>query len=144
MKLEENAILMNQSFKNKIELIEATGQLLFDNGYVEKDYIQSMKDRENTVSTYMGNLICIPHGTDEGRKYIKKTGISIVQIPDGVDFGGGDKPVKVAFGIAGVGDEHLDLLSKIAIFCSEVENVEKIVSATSKQEIINMLEAAEA
>ncbi|WP_172574240.1 PTS sugar transporter subunit IIA, partial [Ligilactobacillus agilis] len=87
--------------------------------------------------------IAIPHGTDDGKKYIKKTGISIVQIPMGVDFSSDDdansEVVTVVFGIAGLNGEHLNILSQIALFCSDVRNVAKLADAQSKDEIINLL-----
>jgi PTS system mannitol-specific IIA component len=49
----------------------------------------------------------------------------------------------VVFGIAGVDNEHLDILQKIAIFCSDVDNVVKLVSASSVEEIISLLEEVE-
>ena len=110
---------------------------------IEPGYIDSMIARNNDVSTYMGNFIAIPHGTDEGKKHIKKTGISVVQIPMGVDFSNPDDDteqlVTVVFGIAGLNNEHLNLLSQIAIYCSDVSNVAKLADAQSPQEVIDLL-----
>lgn len=143
MLLQEKDILLGQEFATKEEAIKAAGQLLVDNGYVDADYVPAMLERENIVSTYMGNFIAIPHGTDEAKKSILNTGISVLQIPGGVSFASPedteDKMVFVVFGIAGKDGEHLEVLSKIAIFCSEQENVVKLFNATSKQEIIDLL-----
>lgn len=143
MLLTEKDILLNQKFSSKEEAIKKAGEILVDNGYVDNDYVNAMLDRENIVSTYMGNFIAIPHGTDEAKKSIKNTGISIIQVPDGVSFATPDdkedKLVFLIFGIAGKDGEHLDLLSKIAIFCSEQENVVKLYNAKTKEEIINLL-----
>lgn len=147
MLLNKNDILINQEIKNKEEAITKAGEILVKNGYVDKDYIQAMIDRENIVSTYMGNFIAIPHGTDEAKKSIKNTGLSIIQIPNGVSFANEndteDKLVFIVFGIAGKDGEHLDLLSKIAIFCSDENNVIKLVNAKSEEEIINLLSEKE-
>ncbi|MBF0713745.1 PTS sugar transporter subunit IIA [Gemella sp. GH3] len=143
MLLTEKDILLNQKFSSKEEAIKKAGEVLVKNGYVDNDYIQAMLDRENIVSTYMGNFIAIPHGTDEAKKSIKNTGISIIQVPEGVSFAtpedNDDKLVFLIFGIAGKDGEHLDLLSKIAIFCSEQENVVKLYNAKTNEEIINLL-----
>ncbi|WP_257150939.1 PTS sugar transporter subunit IIA, partial [Bacillus thuringiensis] len=56
------------------------------------------------MSVYMGNFIAIPHGTDESKKEVLKTGVAIVQVPRGVNFGTVENP-KIAtmlFGIAGI------------------------------------------
>lgn len=145
MHLTENMVLLNQSYANKEEAIRACGRLLVDNGCVDEDYIEAMIERNKLVSTYMGNFIAIPHGTDEAKKYVKKTGICVIQVPQGVQFGEPDSEdlATVLFGIAGIENEHLDLLQKIAIFCSEVENVVKLADAKSKEEIIRLLEEAE-
>ena len=117
-------ILMNQVIKTREEAIRLTGKLLVDRGYVQQTYIEKMLEREELTSTYIGNLVAIPHGTDEGKKEILESGIVIIQIPNGVDFGDGSI-VKLIFGIAGKGDEHLDILSNIAIVVSDITNVHK-------------------
>ncbi|MEG2294822.1 MAG: PTS sugar transporter subunit IIA [Carnobacterium sp.] len=135
-------IKLNQHFTTKESAIRAAGEVLVLAGYVEADYVDAMVQRENDVTTYMGNFIAIPHGTDEAKKYIKKSGISIVQVPNGVDFGTPEeeKMVTVLFGIAGVENEHLDILSQIAIFCSDIDNVVELASAQTAEEIVALLQ----
>ena len=139
MELKAKNILLNQTFSTKEEAIKAVGTLLVEDGAVEESYIDSMLDREKVVTTHMGNFVAIPHGTDEG----KETSITIAQVPQGVNFAPGEDEEKMAmmiFGIAGVGNEHLDVLSKIAVFCSDVENVVRLANADSAEEIIAMFE----
>ena len=135
-------IKLNQHFTTKESAIRAAGEVLVLAGYVEADYVDAMVQRENDVTTYMGNFIAIPHGTDEAKKYIKKSGISIIQGPNGVDFGTPEeeKMVTVLFGIAGVENEHLDILSQIAIFCSDIDNVVELASAQTAEEIVTLLQ----
>ncbi|MBE3578419.1 MAG: PTS sugar transporter subunit IIA [Caldanaerobacter subterraneus] len=137
--LNEKNILLNLPSESKIEAIERVGNLLVENGYVEKDYIEGMKKREEDITTYIGNGVAIPHGVSEYVKYIKKSGIVIAQYPDGVDFGDGNRAY-IVIGIAGKGDEHLNILSKIALTCQYEENVEKLKKAKTPQEIIEILE----
>ena len=120
--LKESNILLNQEFTSKYDAIRVAGQLLVDNGYVEKEYIEKMIEREDMLSVYIGNFIAIPHGTEDAKKFVNKSGISVIQVPNGVNFDGSsdDKLVTMVFGIAGIGNEHLDILSKIAIYCSEI------------------------
>ena len=119
MNLKKQDIRLGQEISNKEEAIRKAGEILVENGYVDADYIPAMLEREEIVSTYMGNFIAIPHGTDEAKKSIKSTGISIIQIPGGVSFSKPedtkDKMVFIVFGIAGKDGEHLELLSKIAV-----------------------------
>ncbi|MER1957309.1 MAG: PTS sugar transporter subunit IIA [Solibacillus sp.] len=137
--LAEENILLNQQLATKEEAIRLAGQILVDNRYVEADYIEKMLEREAMTSTFMGNLVAIPHGTDDAKKDVKESGISIIQVPDGVDFGDGNI-VKLIIGIAGKGGGHLDILSNIAITVSDIENVENIVAATSAKSILSFFE----
>ncbi len=115
-------IKLNQTVSSKEEAIKLAGQTLIDNGYVTEDYISKMFEREETSSTFMGNFIAIPHGTEEAKSEVLHSGISIIQIPEGVEYGEGNT-AKVVFGIAGKNNEHLDILSNIAIICSEEETL---------------------
>lgn len=137
--LSAENILLNQQIATKEEAIRLAGQMLVEKGYVESGYIEKMLEREEMTSTFMGNFVAIPHGTDAAKKEVKETGITIIQVPNGVDFGDGNI-VKLIFGIAGKGNDHLDILSNIAIAVSEEENVEKIVKATSPNDILSFFE----
>ncbi|MCY1620076.1 PTS sugar transporter subunit IIA [Staphylococcus pettenkoferi] len=135
-------IYLNQSISTQEEAIQQAGQALVKSGAVTEGYIQSMKEREQLVSTFMGNGLAIPHGTDEAKTEVIESGLSLIQIPEGIDWDG--ETVKVVVGIAGKDGEHLDLLSKIAITFSEEENVERIVNAQSAEEIKQVFEEADA
>ena len=137
--LSEENIVLNKVLTTKEEAIRFTGQVLVDRGYVESAYIEKMLEREEMTSTFMGNFVAIPHGTDDAKTEVKNSGLAIIQVPNGVDFGDGNI-VKLIIGIAGKGDEHLEILSNIAIVVSEVENVEKIVSASTVEEVLSFFE----
>ncbi|CAH0345847.1 PTS sugar transporter subunit IIA [Bacillus sp. CECT 9360] len=137
--LSTENILLNAEVNGKENAIRLTGQVLVEKGYVEPAYIEKMLEREELTSTYMGNFVAIPHGTEDAKKSVKESGITIIQVPEGIDFGGGNI-VKLLIGIAGKGNEHLEILSQIAIVCSEEENVIAIVNATSKEEIMAFFE----
>ncbi|MEW9109280.1 MAG: PTS sugar transporter subunit IIA [Cytobacillus gottheilii] len=137
--LTADNIILNKGFTNKEEAIKFTGQILVDKGYVDQEYVEKMLEREELSSTFMGNFVAIPHGTDDAKKSVNTSGLAIVQVPDGVDFGGGNI-VKVLIGIAGKDGAHLEILSQIAIVCSEEENVEKIVKAASAEEILSLFD----
>ncbi|ENI5452725.1 PTS sugar transporter subunit IIA [Staphylococcus pseudintermedius] len=140
--LRDENILLNQSISTQEEAIEKAGQLLVDSGVVKAGYIQAMKDREQIVSTFMGNALAIPHGTDEAKNDVIASGLSLLQIPEGLLWNG--EEVKVVIGIAGKDGEHLDLLSQIAMTFSEEENIHKIVNAASPQAIRQVFEEADA
>lgn len=139
--LLEDHIFINQSFATKDEAIRFAGRVLVDGGYVEESYIEAMVERDQMTSTYMGNDVAIPHGTEEAKKAVLKSGLTIIQVPDGVDFDG--KKVRLIFGIAGKDGTHLNILSAIAVTCSDMENVEKMVTAQSARELLDMIHIEE-
>ncbi len=137
--LTKDNIRLNETVGTKEEAIRLTGSILVDKCYVDAGYIEKMLEREELTSTYMGNFLAIPHGTEDSKQFVKESGISFIQVPQGVDFGNGNI-VKLLIGIAGKNNEHLDILSNIAIVCSEEENIEKLVNATTAEEILAIFE----
>lgn len=106
-------IVLKQPSVSKAEAIERAGKMLMNSGYVTEAYIRGMHAREEKFSTYIGNGVAIPHGENEVKDQIKASGIVVLQYPDGVDFGDG-KIAKLVIGIAGKGNEHIQLLANIA------------------------------
>ncbi|MCC8015585.1 MAG: PTS mannitol transporter subunit IICBA [Eubacterium sp.] len=119
----KEGIKLGQKPVTKEEAIRAAGDLLKKLGYVDQEYVDSMQEREKLVSTYMGMGVAIPHGTSEAKHGVKKTGIVFLQYPEGVDFG--DEKAQLVFGIAGIGTEHMDLLSKICTILEDEDVLEK-------------------
>lgn len=135
--LSTENVLLNETAATKEEAIRMAGQILVDNGYVDESYLEQMQEREKMTTTYMGNSVAIPHGTEDAKKAVKHSGLSIIQLREGVDFGDGNI-AKIIIGIAGKDNEHLEILSQIAIVCSEEENVEELIQADSKETLISM------
>lgn len=117
-------VKLGQASVTKEEAIQAAGELLKSIGCVGDGYIAAMQEREKLVSTYMGLGVAIPHGTTQAKGEVKKSGIVMLQYPDGVDFGA--EKAQLVFGIAGVGDEHLDLLANISNALEDEDLLEKL------------------
>ncbi|HEM5336305.1 TPA: PTS sugar transporter subunit IIA [Streptococcus suis] len=141
MEIQHNLIKLNQAFSTKEDAIRFCGQQLVAAGHVNEAYIEAMIERNQELSVYMGNFIAIPHGTDAAKKEVLSSGITIVQVPAGVNFGTEADPkiATILFGIAGLGNEHLDIIQKISIFCADVDNVVKLADAQSEDEVITLL-----
>ena len=133
----KEGILLNQKAATKEEAIRQAGQLLVDRGCVDPSYIDAMLEREKIVTTYMGMGLAIPHGTTQAKGTVKKTGIVFVQYPDGVPFG--DEKAQLVFGIAGIGDEHLDMLAKVATALDDEEVIEKMKTTNDVDWILKQL-----
>lgn len=118
---------------------EAAG-ILESAGAVTSAYLDAMRQRENTVSTYMGNELAIPHGTNETKNEILESALSIVRYDGGVDWDG--EHVTFVVGIAGKGDEHLEILSQIAILFSEEDDVAKLKAAGTPEDLFAIVSAA--
>ena len=140
--LTPETIELKASLQSQEEAIRRAGTLLVENGHVEERYIDSMFEREKSVSTFMGNAVAIPHGTGDSKQWITTSGLSIITVPEGVEYGDGNV-AKLVIGIAGKGDEHLEILSKIATVCEDEDNVEQIVRAETKEELLAFFEEVE-
>lgn len=135
--LRKEGVKLNLTPVSKEEAIQAAGELLAQLGYVDASYADAMQEREKLVSTYMGMGVAIPHGTSQAKGTVKKTGIVLLQYPEGVDFG--DEKAQLVFGIAGIGDEHLDLLSKICGMLEEEEILETFKTTSDVDWVMEQL-----
>ena len=135
--LKKENILLNQRFDSKEAVIREVGKIMQESGYVDHEYTKGMLDRENEAPTHFGIGLAIPHGTNETKAAIKKSGLVVFTIPQGVKWD--DETVKLVIGIAGVGDEHLSILSNVATKIDNEEIVNDIVANKSQDEIYEIL-----
>jgi PTS system mannitol-specific IIC component len=139
--LPDEAIVLEGTARTREEAIDEAGQLLVATGAVEPAYVASMHERERSVSTYVGNQLAIPHGTNEAKASIHSTGLSFIRYPDGIDWKGNGELAHFVVGIAGAGDDHLTLLGGIAHVFLDKEKVAVLKAATSKAEVTAALES---
>ena len=123
----------------KDEAIQEAGQILVDAGAVTAAYVDAMYEREKSVSTYMGNFLAIPHGTNEAKDAIKASALSVVRYDNPIDWDGNE--VRFAVGIAGLNNGHLEILGKIAVIFSDMDEVDKMIAAGSADEVYELLNA---
>lgn len=128
--LYEENVRVNCKAESKEQVIRMVGQMLVDSGYVDQPYVEAMLEREKSFSTFMGNGLALPHGVESAKKDIKASGIAVMTFPEGIDWGG--ETVKVVIGIAGVGEEHLQILSVVADKMLDEEAAEKIANGDVK------------
>jgi len=120
------------------EAIHEAGRILVETGAVHPGYVDSMLAREATVSTFMGNGLAIPHGTNEAKDEIVRSALSFIRYPTPIDWDGDE--VRFVVGIAGLNNEHLEILSKIAILFSEDDDVQSLVEAANADELFAILQ----
>ena len=124
--LQRKNIIVKCDPLTKEDAIKKAGQLLADSGYVDQEYVAAMLEREKTFSTFMGNGLALPHGVEAAKKQVKASGISVVTFKEPIDWDG--NPVQTVIGIAGVGDEHLEILSMVAEAMLDEEICENFAS----------------
>lgn len=135
--LTADTIRLHGTATSREEAIAEVGELLVSSGAVTDEYVTAMFARESSVSTYMGNLLAIPHGTNESKDEVVRSAVSVVRYDDVIDWGG--NPVRFVIGIAGKGDSHLEVLGAIALVFSDMAAVEELLHATSSEQILDRL-----
>lgn len=129
-------IRLSGSAKSRDEAIAEAAEMLIEAGAVTPAYRDSMFARESSVSTYMGNLLAIPHGTLEGGDEVLNSALAIIRYDEPIDWDGNE--VRFVIGIAGKDGTHMDSLGMIAQVFSEIEIVEELLSAESKQQFTDI------
>ena len=139
--LDLDSIVLDGRARSAEEAITEAGALLVDAGAVDPSYVDAMHERERSVSTYMGNGLAIPHGTNDAKGSIRRTGISFVRYAEPVDWNG--KPAEFVVGIAGAGKDHLALLTQIAQVFLDPAEVAKLRAARTPEDVKAVLVVAD-
>ena len=136
--LSRDAIVLGGQARDRDAAITEAGQLLVASGAVDQAYVDAMHERETSVSTFMGNGLAIPHGTNEAKGSIHRSALSFVRYDDGIDWNG--KQAEFVVGIAGAGDDHLALLRSLATVFADESQVARLRAATSADEVLAVLD----
>ena len=139
--LEKKNIVLNCKPVSPEEAIKAVGKRMVESGYVEESYIQGMLDREASFSVAIGSHVAIPHGTEESRRAIKKTGLIVMTYPEGIQWG--DELVRLVVGIASTGEDHLGILGKIVEVAETEEDTDKLVDDATVDQLYKLLNGLE-
>jgi PTS system mannitol-specific IIC component len=132
--LVADSVVLNGTATTRDAAIDEAGRLLLDRGAVDRGYIDAMHEREESVSTYMGSFLAIPHGTNAAKDHIMKSAVSVIRYPNGIDWNG--KEVKFVVGVAGINNEHLQILSSIAKVFTNKAQVAQLEAATTVDEVL--------
>jgi mannitol/fructose-specific phosphotransferase system IIA component len=137
--LSKDRISLQANATDKADAIRKAGELLVTSGCVLPQYVDGMLAREQSMSTSLGNGIAIPHGIFENREHILKTGISVLQLKDGVEWDEGEK-VFMVIGIAASSDEHVGVLSNLAEAVDNEEILAELLKTTDPDVVVKHLE----
>lgn len=139
--LAEGSIRLDSTAADRDDAIRQAGQALLDAGAIDESYIDAMLERENSVSTFVGEGVAIPHGTLAGKDAVKDDAIVVLRFPNGVDWDGND--VSVAVGIAARGNGHIALLSQLATILLDPDKAAALRGATTKEQVYELLTSDE-
>ncbi|MFD1546354.1 PTS sugar transporter subunit IIA [Nonomuraea guangzhouensis] len=135
--LDPRAVLLHERAADRDDAIRRCGRALVDVGAVAEPYIEAMLEREQTISTYVGEGVAIPHGTAAAKEVVRHDAICVVRFPDGVDWGG--EPVTLCVGIAAKNDGHVRLLAALADILLDPDRARTLREATEVGQVIKEL-----
>ncbi len=139
--LSESAVVVGRTAADRNEAIALVGSILVAEGCVTSAYVAQMQQREEIVSTYLGNGISLPHGTNEAKEFVLRTGLAVAQFPDGVPWG--EEPAHLVIGLAATSDEHLRVLARLGTILGDEELCRRLGSTLDAAEIHRALTAPE-
>jgi PTS system mannitol-specific IIA component/phosphocarrier protein FPr len=135
--LGRNGIRLGLAAADKWDAIRQCGALLDELGAVDPGYADAMLERERSVSTYIGEGVAIPHGTDAARALVHHTTLGVLQFPAGVDWDG--QRVTLCVAIAAKGEEHVAVLSALAQILMEPKAAERLRTSSDVDEVHRLL-----
>lgn len=135
--LSAEAVRLGLGATDKEDALRQCGAVLVEIGAAGPAYADAILEREQSVSTYMGEGFAIPHGTDASREHINRAALAFLQFPGGVDWNG--KECFVCIAIASKSDEHIGILQSLAMVLSDQESAKRLRETTSVDEVLELL-----
>ena len=137
--LDRKNIVLNCKSVTPEEAIKACGKRMVESGYCTEGYVQGMIERNAGFPVAIGSHVAIPHGTNESREFIQKTGLVVMTYPEGIVWGEDEELVRLVIGIASQGEEHLDILNRIVEVCETEEDTDALVDSATVEELYKKL-----
>jgi mannitol/fructose-specific phosphotransferase system IIA component len=139
--LKREAVRLGLRAVSRTEAIQQAGEVLVEIGAVDAAYVDAMHDREEVLSSYVGEDFALPHGTDASRKFIRRPAVAFLQYPEGIDWSG--DPVRACIAIAAHSDEHTEVMARLAQILLDPDKAELLKSSSDPQDIVDLLEPGE-
>jgi PTS system mannitol-specific IIA component len=138
--LDRTAVRLDATATGRDDAIRQCGEALVRAGAVDPAYVDTMVERERSVSTYMGEGVAIPHGTLDGKEAVRHDAVSFVRFPGGVDWDGNE--VVLCIGIAARGDGHVHLLAQLAQILMDPDRARALRESDDVDEVVRLLQPA--
>lgn len=112
LSLPPDLIRLGAAPAGKEAAIREAAQLLIAAGCIDPAYADSMIRRETVANTFLGHGVAIPHGMVDDRNLVRRNGIAILQVPDGVVWNDG-QTARLVVAIAAQSDAHIAILRRL-------------------------------
>ncbi|GAM06244.1 phosphoenolpyruvate--protein phosphotransferase [Novosphingobium sp. MBES04] len=139
----EELVRIDARVVNKVDAIRQVGQLLAAAGCVSPDYEDSMVAREEIANTFLGAGVAIPHGLGEDKGKVRRDGIAILQLRDGVEWNPGQR-AHIVVGIAANSDNHIAILRRLTRLIQDEARLEDLRTTGNPDDFRRALWADEA
>ena len=140
--LDPAAVRRGGGGADRDDAIRRTGAALVDTGAVQAAYVDAMLEREQSISTFVGEGVAIPHGTLEAKALINRDALSFVRFDPPVDWDGMGE-VTVAIGIAAKDNGQVEVLQELASILLDPDRAAALRAATSAEEVTELLKPTE-
>jgi PTS system mannitol-specific IIA component len=136
--LDARAVRLSERADDRDDAIRRCGQTLVDIAAVDPTYVAAMLEREQSISTYVGEGVAIPHATLAGKSAVRRDALAVLRFPAGVDWGG--EAVTVCVAIAAGGDGHVAILSELAQILLDPDRARELREATEVDDVLRLLQ----
>lgn len=135
--LTASAVRLGLDATDRFEAVRLAGEVLVEVGAIAPAYVEAMREREEIMSSYVGEGFAIPHGTDESRRHVNRAAFAFLQFPRGIDWDGDE--VRACIAIASKGDEHVSVLAKLAELLLDGPRAERLRTTDDPDEVVLLL-----
>jgi PTS system mannitol-specific IIA component len=135
--LQLAGIELSATASSREEAVVFCGNKLVALGAVNADYVSAMWEREQILSSCLGEGFAIPHGTDASRAFVNFDQLVFVRFQEPIAWE--DQEVRVCIGIAAKGDAHVDILGNLADLLMDERSTHRLLSSESRQEILDLV-----
>lgn len=136
--LTEDAVRLRARATDKVDAIKQSGQLLVKAGCIPPSYVDGMLAREQVLSTYLGSGIAIPHGQVADLKTVYRSGVSVLQLTEGVEWEPGET-AHLVIGLAATSEDYVGVLANLVEVLQDPEATRQLVQATDPMIIVERL-----
>lgn len=140
--LTEKTVKVKTEVKDWEEAVRIAGNLLYENGDIEKGYIDSMVDIVNEVGPYIVVMKGVALAHARPNQGAKRIGLSLLTLKKPVCFGNSENdPVHLIFALSAVDNSsHIDLLSELAVIFDDKYGMKELAACSNKKQLLEVIE----